>query len=247
MIMIVSLIAVTLNVMGQPTITSPTSGQVYYPRETMEIRWKSTRSNAWGIVTIVLKDVANNTTQFIAGTPNTGSFDWVVSKWNNATDFAIQVNDGGTTNSMTSVSIVIKDGKRPKPVSMTILKGVIIEWVSIPGYTYRVERSADSVLWEVIAESTVDFASAYITDYTSGPQALYRVLDNDSQSVDVKVSRGVSLEWTSIPGHTYRVNKSTNLINWEVMAEGKVDFADTYLDDYAESPQTFYQILDLTP
>jgi len=246
-VMIMAFIATTLNAMGQPVVTSPTPGQVYYPGETMQIRWNSLPQDPWTSVYIMLQNVRSDTVSWVVfDTPNDGEFDWIVSKGNTSnTNFAIKISGNGGT----IIPIIIQNGVRPQPVEVSLFQGVVIEWESIPGNTYRIEKSTNSIDWETIAEERVDFTPAYIVDYTEGRKISHRVLDitNGAQPVEIQVSRSVSLEWTSIPGHTYRVVTSIDLVNWETAAEGTVDFDYAYFDDYAEDSKAFFRVLDLTP
>jgi len=247
---LVALIVTTLNVFGELTVTSPTPGQVFYPGETMQIRWTSELPSFY--TASILLHEAGVGSRYIesGGQKNNGRFDWVVEKRNSTgTNFVISIYVGVSVEE-SNIPIIIQNGVRPpQPVEVSLFRGVVIEWVSIPGHTYRIEKSTNSIDWEIIAEEVVDFTPAYIVDYTEGRKVSHRVLDitNGAQPVEIQVSRSVSLEWTSIPGHTYRVVKSTDLVNWETMAEGTVDFTEAYFDDYAEDPHVFYRVLDITP
>ena len=178
------MVLVSVAAFGQaPTVTSPSSNQVFYVGEKLEIRWQSNRSDAWSRVSLMLQAQGSGSASWIAfSTPNDGSFEWTVSKWATpATHFTITVSDGGSGTHETEIPIVIMEGTRPKPpqiVNAQIRKAITVEWKSIPGHTYRVEKSTDLVTWERFADDTlVEFEDAFVFDYTEGKPAFYRVTD----------------------------------------------------------------------
>lgn len=162
-----------------PIILSPTSNQVVYVGDNLEIKWKPLVAGhgASNVVISVTGDVGGS--YFGQSAPNTGSFTWTNVSKNGANQegFTLSVTDGAATTNHASVKIRIPNVPRPRPVIVSIRQVVSVEWVSIPDHTYQVESSPDLQNWSVIAEGQAEDTNSAALFYTDTANRFFRVFD----------------------------------------------------------------------
>lgn len=249
-IAIMLVMAQTLAFAQAPTVSSPTSNQTFYVGEKVEIRWQSTRPNAWRTVNIARKLPDGRLHSWIqVGAPNTGSFDWTAEQLNGSSHMVLEIADGGNSPNRTEVAIAVVEGTRPQPVTRTELKLEkldILHWTSVAGNTYRVERQQGSNGWETIFEEKIDFTDCEWVRYPGTETYSYRVFDVTlSRAVDLDVEQGVSVGWATIPGHNYRLQFTTDLSTWETIEEGVVEDTTCEYLFYAEGKHVFFNVVNL--
>ncbi|MDB5259558.1 MAG: hypothetical protein JWO73_766 [Candidatus Taylorbacteria bacterium] len=155
---------------AQPVISSPHDGDTLYNGDVCTIKWKSTNSAAWDHVFISIQDQDTGTMSWVAFyVPNTGSFTWVVGKWETpSTHFTFDISDGGSGETHSSINITIPSGKRPVPVKTKIRKAVSVEWDTVPNHYYRLESSMDLKTWFVeydkLMATSTNMGAVYYAD-----------------------------------------------------------------------------------
>lgn len=65
--------------------------------------------------------------------------------------------------------------------------------------------------------------------------------------VPVRIRKVVSVEWTANTNHYYHVQASTNLLDWDVVAEGQPADTNAIALFYAEDAHQYFKVLDTTP
>jgi hypothetical protein len=180
LLMLVLVASSVTTVFAQPIINYPTNDQVLYVGEKVEIKW-TPRQGAGSNVSIYLQSDENGVMDWInISTPNTGTYTWIVGKWNALTKFSLSIRDGGDYANTSTVHIVIPNGPRPPeplPVPVQIRKVVSIEWLANTNHTYRLESSTNLINWSVEFEGISEHTNARALFYQEQPQKYFRVLN----------------------------------------------------------------------
>ena len=145
--------------------------------------------------------------------------------------------------------------------------GIAISWNSAAGRIYNLERSYDLASWVVIGRNvTATTPLNTVVDHAVAPfgKAFYRLIVLETTDAynyapmartiafkaerrETEGSMNATLSWDSEIGRTYAVERSTDLTNWEVIAEKIPSTAprNTYIDRAPLSQtKAFYRVLE---
>lgn len=145
--------------------------------------------------------------------------------------------------------------------------GMAISWASTAGRLYNLERTYDLTNWVVLSRNTTATPPLNtVIDPMPAPfgKAFYRLVLLESTDVydyapltrsiafqatkqETQSAIDAQISWDSLAGKTYAVERSIDLVNWQVIAENIPAFTprNTYTD-YAPLSQTkaFYRVLE---
>jgi hypothetical protein len=246
----IAFLCVQMFAFGQaPTITSPTPEQEYYEGETVQIRWKSTRPNPWQNVNLA-KMTENGVFDYIkVGAPNNGAYDWTAEQFRASERVVIEVADGGYAQNRSQVTIIVHSGPRPKTEvgqKFQLKPIVIVGLDTVPANTYRFEIRKDNGAWEVAGDLQMNSTKFYWAASYSSEKCSYRITNlTTSEEVEYVTLAGVAVEWSSTPGHTYRIKQSSDLSTWETKLEKKADSAEGVFYTFAENSMGYFAVIDL--
>ncbi len=65
--------------------------------------------------------------------------------------------------------------------------------------------------------------------------------------VPISIHRVVSIEWLANTNHTYQIQGSANLKNWQALFEGQMPTTNAMVLFYADAENQFFRALDMTP
>lgn len=136
------------------------------------------------------------------------------------------------------VAIELRNGlKTVKWIAFSTPNDGVYDWVpDVTGdFTLRIAEGSDTLINISIRGGTRP--STPTPPVAKAPQA-----------VRIKIRHVVFVSWTAIPGHTYRIEQSSDLKNWTKAADDAV-VTDTEvgLPVWAEELLSYYRVYDLTP